>query len=61
MFFMELPDSGDLINYGAILRVSHEEIDGCYVARVQFINNATVVYKGKDAIALVENITDKTI
>jgi hypothetical protein len=53
--FIELPESGHLINVGHIVMVEHEMEGELCIAVIHFVNSLRTL-RGKDAIALVERL-----
>lgn len=59
MNFIELPESGKIINLDAIYTLDHELEDGKTVAIVYLASNRRIYLQGKDAYFLVCLLHDK--
>lgn len=60
MKFIELPESGHLINLDHLLIVEHEVIGDKTVAIARFSNDLSIQLKGKDADNLITFIQNET-
>jgi hypothetical protein len=60
MFFMELPESGTIINLGAIAMIEHVVDEGTTAAVIYFEGGTRKMLSGKDAIALIERMQQAT-